>query len=65
MAFPYSSAMQTSLAHVQDSSLMVITYNSTALKEDGDRRHFYLLFFWGQKSFVSGHQIQKSLCLYP
>ena len=66
MAFPYSSALQTSLARAQGFSLMVATHNSTALEANGITEDIFIfLVFLGQKIFYIQLSDTKSPCLMP
>ena len=44
VAFSYLSALHTSLAQAQSFLLMVTTYNSTALKENGITKDIFIIY---------------------
>ena len=52
MALSYSSTLQISLARVQGLSLMVTTYNSTALKTNGIREDIFICTSFWVKHFL-------------
>ena len=52
MALPYSSVLHTSVARIQDFSLMVTSHKSTALKETGMTEDIFIKFRAPAKLFL-------------
>ena len=59
----YCSALRTSLAHVQGLSLMVITFNSTALKENGMTEDIFFISFRPKNICVWSSNRKRSMIM--
>ena len=59
----YSSALHTSLAHVQGFSLMVTTHSSTALKVNGMTEDILFVFPFRPKKFCIWSSDKKAYIL--
>ena len=63
-AFSYFHALHTSLAFIQGFSLIVTTYNSTALKANGMAGDIFICSSFGSKKFLHSVTVHKKAYVY-